>query len=249
MSVQTMMPAPSVIWRPSQPISLDRPPLNAGDRLSRAEFERRYHEHPEIKKAELVEGIVYMPSPARFAQHSQPHADIVTWLGLYRSATPGVLVGDNATLRLDYENVVQPDVLVRLEPKSGGRSSVTNDDYLAGPPELVVEIAASSVAYDLGVKRRVYARSGVQEYLAAQAYEQRVDWFVLREGVYETLEPGLDGVLRSEVFPGLWLPVDALWTGDLAGMLAVLQQGLASTEHAAFVAQLQERMAAISPNP
>lgn len=249
MSVQTMMPAPSVIWRPSQPISLDRPPLNAGDRLSRAEFERRYHEHPEIKKAELVEGIVYMPSPARFAQHSQPHADIVTWLGLYRSATPGVLVGDNATLRLDYENVVQPDVLVRLEPKSGGRSSVTNDDYLAGPPELVVEIAASSVAYDLGVKRRVYARSGVQEYLAAQAYEQRVDWFVLREGVYETLEPGLDGVLRSEVFPGLWLPVDALWTGDLAGMLAVLQEGLASTEHAAFVAQLQERMAAISPNP
>lgn len=249
MSVQTMMPAPSVIWRPSQPISLDRPPLNAGDRLSRAEFERRYHEHPEIKKAELVEGIVYMPSPARFAQHSQPHADIVTWLGLYRSATPGVLVGDNATLRLDYENVVQPDVLVRLEPKSGGRSSVTNDDYLAGPPELVVEIAASSVAYDLGVKRRVYARSGVQEYLAAQAYEQRVDWFVLREGVYETLEPGLDGILRSEVFPGLWLPVDALWTGDLAGMLAVLQQGLASTEHAAFVAQLQERMAAISPNP
>ncbi|HSN78332.1 MAG TPA: Uma2 family endonuclease [Anaerolineae bacterium] len=217
MTVQTLIPAPTITQLPLQPMRPSLPPLNAGDRLSRAEFERRYHAHPEIKKAELVEGIVYMPSPARFAQHSQPHLDIVTWLGLYRSATPGVAGGDNATLRLDHENVVQPDALLRLDPKLGGHSSVTKDDYLAGPPELVVEIAASSVSYDLGVKRRVYARNGVQEYLAAQAYEQRVEWFVLREGVYEALQPDADGILRSEVFPGLWLPVDALWAGDLRG--------------------------------
>jgi Uma2 family endonuclease len=229
-------------------VQSDLPPLNAGDRLSRVEFERRYHAHAEIKKAELVEGIVYMPSPARFAQHSQPHGYVVAWLGLYCSATPGVLLGDNATTRLDYENVVQPDALLRLDPALGGRSRVTSDDYLSGPPELVVEVAASSVSYDLGVKRRVYARNGVQEYLAAQAYEQRVDWFVLREGVYETLQPDGDGILRSEVFPGLWLPVDALWAGDLAGMIAVLQQGMASAEHAAFVAQLQGRLAATSPS-
>ena len=248
MTVQTHSPAPTIVQRPPQKKQPSSPPLNAGDRLSRAEFERRYHAHPEIKKAELVEGIVYMPSPARFAQHSQPHLDIVTWLGVYRSATPGVAGGDNATLRLDHENVVQPDALLRLDPQLGGHSSVTKDDYLAGPPELVVEIAASSVAYDLGVKRRVYARNGVQEYLAAQAYEQRVDWFALREGVYEALQPDGDGILRSEVFPGLWLPVDALWAGDLAGMIAVLQQGLASAEHAAFVAQLQDRMAATPPS-
>lgn len=240
MTVQTLIPAPTTTQRPSQPVRASQPPLNAGDRLSRAEFERRYHAHPEIKKAELVEGIVYMPSIARFAQHSQPHLDIVTWLGLYRSATPGVAGGDNATLRLDHENMVQPDALLRLDPKLGGHSSVTKDDYLAGPPELVVEIAASSVAYDLGVKRRVYARNGVQEYLAAQAYEQRVDWFVLREGEYQALQPDSDGIVRSEVFPGLWLPVDALWAGDLAQMIAVLQQGLASPEHAAFAAGLQE---------
>jgi Uma2 family endonuclease len=248
MTVQTLMPAPSITQRPSQPMRPSLPPLNAGDRLSGAEFERRYHAHPEIKKAELVEGIVYMPSPARFAQHSQPHGDIVGWLAVYRAATPGVLLGDNATLRLDYENVVQPDALLRLDAALGGRSKITPDDYLAGPPELVVEIAASSVSYDLGVKRRVYARNGVQEYLAAQAYEQRVDWFVLREGVYEALQPDSDGILRSEVFPGLWLPVDALWAGDLAGMITVLQQGLASAEHAAFVAQLQGRLAATSPS-
>ena len=148
--------------------------------------------------------------------------------------------GDNATVRLDYENVVQPDAFLRLEPALGGRSQVTKDDYLAGPPELVVEIAASSASYDMHDKRRVYARNGVQEYLVAQAYEQRVDWFVLREGVYEALQPDAEGVLRSEVFPGLWLPVDALWAGDLATMLAVLQQGLASPEHGAYVAGLGE---------
>lgn len=106
----------------------------------------------------------------------------------------------------------------------------------------MVEIAASSAAYDLGVKRRVYARNGVQEYLAAQAYEQRIDWFVLREGVVETLQPDQNGILRSEVFPGLWLPVDGLWAGDLAALLSVLQQGVASPEHAAFVAGLQQQM-------
>jgi Uma2 family endonuclease len=208
--------------------------------LSRAEFERRYQAHQEIKKAELIEGVVYMPTPVHFKQHGRPHFDIITWLGTYCAATPGILAGgDNTTVRLDYENEVQPDALLRLEPGAGGRSRVTEDDYLEGPPELIVEIAASSAAYDLHDKRRVYARTGVQEYLAAQMYEQRLDWFILREGVYETLEPDANGVLRSEVFPGLWLQPAALWSGDLAAMLAVLQEGLDSPEHADFLTRLQ----------
>ena len=158
------------------------------------------------------------------------------------AATPGVAAGDNATVRLDYENVVQPDAFLRLEPAVGGRSQITQDDYLTGPPELVVEIAASSASYDMHDKRRVYARNGVLEYLVAQAYEQRVDWFVLREGVYEALQPDAEGILRSEVFPGLWLPVDALWAGDLAMMLTVLQQGITSSEHTSYDAGLRERL-------
>ncbi len=225
--------------RPQPRPQATRPPLHAGDRLSRAEFERRYQAHPEIKKAELVEGVVYMPSPVRFEKHSYPHLIIITWLGVYISATSGVSGGDNATIRLDFENEVQPDALMRLEPAQGGQSRVTGDDYLEGPPELIVEIVASSASYDLHDKRRVYARSRVQEYLVAQMYEQRVDWFILREGVYETLTPDERGVLRSQVFPGLWLQPAAFWTSDLAGMLAVLQEGLASPEHAAFMQRLQ----------
>jgi Uma2 family endonuclease len=142
-------------------------------------------------------------------------------------------------VRLDFDNEPQPDAFLRLEPEQGGRSRITEDDYLEGPPELVVEIAASSAAYDLNDKKWAYQRNGVQEYLAVQVYEQQVDWFVLREGLYEPLVPDEAGVLRSEVFPGLWLQPAALWSGDLAGLLGVLQEGLASPEHAAFIARLQ----------
>jgi len=142
---------------------------------------------------------------------------------------------------LNFENEVQPDALLRLEPGVGGRSHVTEDDYLEGPPELVVEIATSSAAYDLHDKRRVYARNGVLEYLVVQMYEHRLDWFILREGVYETLLDA-NGVLCSETFPGLWLQPSALWSGDLAAMLAVLNEGLASPEHAAFRARLQTQL-------
>ena len=155
------------------------PPLTAGDRSPRAEFERIYQAHPEVRRAELVEGVVYMPSPVHFAQHGLPHSYLMTWLGVYCAATPGLLPGDNVSVRLDFENVVQPDAVLRLDPKLGGRSRVSKDDYVEGPPELVVEIAASSAAYDLHDKRRVCARNGVQEYLAVQMYERKVDWFVL----------------------------------------------------------------------
>lgn len=182
-----------------------------------------------------------MPSPTRFEKHSRPHNDIIGWLSIYRAMTPGTLGGTNATIRLDYDNEVQPDALLRLDAARGGRSRITADDYLAGPPELVVEIAASSAAYDLHerVARRVYQRSGVQEYLALQVYEGETTWWALREGVYEPLAADEAGILRSEVFPGLWLNAPAFWAGDLAAVLATLQDGLASSEHAAFAAQLQ----------
>lgn len=214
------------------------PPLRAGDHLSRAEFERRYQAHPEVKKAELIEGVVYMPSPVRFEQHGYLHFMIVTWLGVYSAATPHIQGGDNVTVLIDYENEVQPDAILRLPARLGGSSQVTADDYVSGPPELVVEVAASSAAYDLHSKRHVYARRGVQEYLAIQVYEQRIDWFALRESVYHSIEKDEAGILRSAIFPGLWLQPAALWAGDLAKLLEIGQRGLASSEHAAFKEKL-----------
>jgi Uma2 family endonuclease len=216
------------------------PPLVSGDYLTRPEFERRYLAHPEIKKAELIDGIVYMTSPLRADTHGDPHFFIITGLGLYCAATPGLRGSDNATLRLDFLNEPQPDVILRLEPECGGHSRIGPDGYLEGPPELIVEVAASSSSYDMNQKKNVIARHGVAEYLVLLTLEQAVAWFVLRDGQYERLQPDADGVLRSEIFPGLWLQPSAIWTNDLPTLLAVLQQGLATPEHEIFAAQLRD---------
>jgi Uma2 family endonuclease len=215
-------------------------PLENGDRLTRPEFERRYQAMPDIKKAELIEGVVYMPSPIR-ASHSSAHGAIMTWLGSHQVGTPKVILHDNATVRLDMDNEVQPDALLRVDSALGGSSAISPDDYIEGPPELIVEIAGSSAAYDLHDKLSVYRRNQVQEYLVWQIYDKQLNWFQLSEGVYAPLTPDSSGVIRSQVFPGLYLDVAALLEGDLSRVAAVLQQGLASPEHAAFMEHLSRK--------
>ena len=211
------------------------PPLESGDRLTRQEFENRYQAMSQIKKAELIEGVVYVASPVRANRHGRPHSEVVGWLLVYKAATPGVYLADNATVRLDADNEPQPDALLRLEPEAGGNSRISEDDYVEGAPELIAEIAASSASYDLNAKLNAYRRNGVQEYIVWQIYENRLDWFSLQQGKYASLQPNEAGVIRSQIFPGLWLAVNALREGDLAQVLAVLQQGLQTGEHQAFV--------------
>ncbi|NEO64130.1 MAG: Uma2 family endonuclease [Moorea sp. SIO4G2] len=204
------------------------PPLENGDKLTRFEFEQRYAAMPQVKKAELIEGCVYMPSPVRISQHADPHARIMAWLGVYWAATPGVQVADNPTVRLDADNEVQPDALLRIE--ENGQSTISNDDYVEGAPELIVEIAASSASYDLHQKFNVYRRNQVQEYLVWRVYDQELDWFCLQEGKYIALQPDQAGILTSTIFPGLCLAKSALLSGDLGTVLAVLQQGVGNRE-------------------
>jgi Uma2 family endonuclease len=211
-------------------------PLENGDKLTRKEFERRYHAMPNIKKAELIEGVVYVASPVRAKKHGKPHSQIMTWLGTYEVGTPGIEVLDNTTVQLDADNEPQPDALLRIE--AGGRSRITEDDYVEGAPELIVEIAASSASYDLHEKLKVYRRNQVQEYLVWRVYDGQFDWFKLDEGEYIQLEANSDGITYSQVFPGLWLDKEALLAGDLAKVLVVLQQGLVSQDHQDFVKKL-----------
>lgn len=217
------------------------PPLENGERLTRQEFERRYKAMPHIQKAELIEGVVLMPSPVHFTSHSQPHAHIITWLGVYCAATPGAKLGDNATVRLDPDNEVQPDVLLRLDENKGGQSHIGDDDYVEGAPELIVEIAASSASYDLFEKKTIYRRNGVQEYVVWQVYDGRIDWFRLDEGVYKQIEADKEGILQSHVFPGLWLHSEALLLDDLSQVLAIAQRGIASEAHQTYVSQLSSQ--------
>ncbi len=212
--------------------------LENDDRLSRSKFERRYASMPNVKKAELFEGVVYLASPVRIRRHANPHGKIITWLGVYEAATPGVMLGDNPTVRLDLDNEPQPDALLRIDESKGGRSRISEDDYIEGAPELIVEIAASSASYDLHDKLRAYRRNGVQEYLVWLMQERQFRWYVLQQGEYQLQSLDQSGIYRSQVFPGLQLVVQALLDGEMQQVLTVLQQGINSEAHQAFVTQL-----------
>lgn len=216
---------------------LDRvPPLENGDRLTRAEFERRYAAMPPNIKAELIDGVVSVASPVRIRHHGSPHVELVAWAGIFRVYTPGVLVGGNATVRLDKDSEAQPDVCILIE--HGGQAQVDADGYVEAAPEFVAEVAASTASYDRGVKLSTYCRCGVREYLVWRVLDQAIDWFAWREGQYEPLPAGPDGIIRSEIFPGLWLDAAALIRGELPRVHEVLHQGLASAAHADFVKSL-----------
>jgi len=212
-------------------------PLEAGDRLDRATFHARYLAMPKGVKAELVRGVVYMPSPAGI-RHGEPHAFVMLWLGLYGLHTSGVAFLDNTTVFLTPESEVQPDACLLIRPEYGGRTRI-QEDYVAGSPELVVEIASSSASYDLHDKREEYERAGVQEYVVVLTRKPGVRWLALRNGRYEELAPGADGLYRSEVFPGLWLDPAALLRLDGKALHAALEQGLASEDHTAFISRLE----------
>jgi Uma2 family endonuclease len=219
--------------RPDDPVGDVIPPLENGDRLTRAEFERRYDAMPELKKAELIDGEVYIPSRVRHGRHSHPHSLLVTLLGNYETGTPGVEAGDNGSVRLDLNNEPQPDAYLIIRPEHGGQVQISADDYIEGAPELVVEVVSSSASYDLGKKFNAYLRNGVREYVVWRVLDRELDWFVNRAGRFERMSPAPDGLLRSTVFPGLWLDPAALVRGDKATVKASLEQGLNSPEHAA----------------
>lgn len=216
-----------------------RLPLQPGDHLTAEEFERRYHAMPDLKKAELIAGVVFMPSPVLFDDHASPHSHMNLWLAYYEAYTLGVRSGDNATVRLAPKNRPQPDLLLLIRPECGGATTIT-DGYVTGPPEHVDEISASSASYDLHSKLHEYHRAGVLEYVVWRVWDRAIDWFVRNEQGYDKIEPEAD-VYRSRIFPGLWLDAEAMLGGDLARVLTVLQQGLAAPEHTAFCEQLRQR--------
>jgi Uma2 family endonuclease len=214
--------------------------LMPGEQLTRQEFEQRYEAAPVSTRAELIGGFVVMSSPASFA-HSLSLGQITTWLGLYSFATPGVELHSSATVRLDEENELEPDALLRLTAETGGNTTVSADGYIEGAPELVVEVSTLSVYYDMHGKFDAYRRCGVQEYIVWQCEKNRLDWFYLKKNDYRSLDPDRHGVLHSRVLPGLALAAKALLKGNLAKVLQVAQESLESKEHESFLKKLQPK--------
>lgn len=215
-------------------ISQKTAPLAAGDKLTRDEFIRRWEAHPQIKHAELIGGIVYLPSPVT-TEHGDMDSDVGTWLGTYHAWTRGTASGRNSTTFL-LDDSPQPDLNLRILHEFGGGSWVEGG-YLHGIPEMLAEVCRSSVAYDLNQKYELYQAAQVPEYLAVLMFEQEIRWHVLVDGKYQVLSPDSDRLLRSRVFPGLWLDGQALLAGDLQRVLQRVQEGLQSPEHRQFVAR------------
>jgi Uma2 family endonuclease len=219
-----------------QPVRVAPPPLVEGDRLDQPEFHRRYEAMPPGTRAELINGVVFMPSPVD-RDHGEAHVPAIVWLDRYAEATPGVEVLDNATAILGRKSEPQPDAVLRIRPEYGGRTR-TERGYVRGAPELVVEVAKATRYIDLGPKLDDYERAGVQEYIVRALDPDEVIWYELREGRLVEVPTAVDGLYHSQVFPGLWLDPHALMANDLGSMLAALNLGLATAEHAAFVAKL-----------
>ena len=223
------------------------PPLENGDHLDQKTFHERYEVMPENVKAELIGGIVYMASPLK-RRHGRPHIRTNVWLGYYQIATPGTDCSDNTSTILSDSSEVQPDTTLIVLPECGGQTSVSETDYIVGPPELIAEIASSSESIDLHRKRDDYEREGVTEYVVVAVRQKRVFWWHLSSGKYEALIPDAEGVIRSKVFPGLWLDPVALVEMNGQRLLDVLRQGLASPEHAEFVTKLAAAKSAKTSN-
>lgn len=204
--------------------------------MSREEFIARWEQMPEVKNAELIDGVVYMPSPVSFI-HGSFDAPFHLLIGYYTAETPGCDWLPNTTW-LMLESAPQPDISLYIRPEAGGRTGEVKD-LIAGAPELAIEITKSSRTYDLGPKLALYQRAEVQDYVAALIEEQRIEWRILEQGSYVLRPPDVDGIFRSRAFPGLWVDSAALWKRDSKRLLAVLQEGLQSEEHARFVETLK----------
>jgi Uma2 family endonuclease len=218
--------------------SFPPPPLENGDRLNRKEFRRRWEAMPEVTRAELVEGIVFMAAAVRHRQHGGPQRLLIGWIDRYINHTPGIDGGGNSSVALDDSNEPQPDAYILLPSEVGGCCRVDDDGYLEGPPDFVAEVSASTTSLDMNLKFEVYQRNVVKEYLVWRVLEDAIDLFVLEQNQYVRQPPEPEGILKSRVCPGLWLDTAALLKRNARRLHEVLEQGLASSEHKAFAAEV-----------
>jgi Uma2 family endonuclease len=213
------------------------PPLQNGERLDQKTFHVRYEAMPKRVRAELIGGIVYLLAPDNL-RHGRVKMRVVHWLTEYEDATPGTEAYANSTAILGEDSETQPDAHLIIPPEKGGQMRMNEDEYLEGAPELVAEVALNREAIDLHAKKKDYEKAGVREYVVIVLQQNQIIWYISPKGRFEELALEVDGIFRSGVFPGLWLDPDALLRLDKDRIREVLQQGLASPKHAAFVGRL-----------
>lgn len=223
---------------PRKPASLHNHGLYNGDRMTQSEFHQVYEATPQGYKAELIAGVVHEPSPLGWP-HSKSDAQLGQLLGHYAGLTDGLECGHSPSVILGEEDEVQPDIVLRVKPHCGGQTKNSEGDipYVIGPPELVAEVAHSSRAIDLHLKKDRYTLARVPEYIVLCLEPEKLYWFDL--SLQEELTPTEDGIWRSRIFPGLWIHGGGLLKHDYRLCLDILNRGMDTAEYRRFSSKLK----------
>jgi hypothetical protein len=217
------------------------PPLADGQLVSLEEFEQRFDATPDLKHAELLDGVAYLRHDGR-AFAGSCRAALIGWLGVYSASTRFLLPGAHGHVALDDRNELQPDAILAVRPEAGGTVVLDATGVVRSAPDFAADVFTTTNATLLPKRIAAHERGGTLEYLVWYAEHKCVDWLVRERGEFVAMNPDpADGLLKSVAFPGLWLDATALLNGDLDTVLAALQRGLASAEHKAFVSQLAAR--------
>ncbi len=219
------------------------PSLHDGQELDQPAFHEIYSRYPEDFRAELIDGVVYLMNMPLHSDHADPDGILIGFLFTYSIETAGTSIKPNVTTLLGPRSEVQPDCCLLIDPASGGRTAKDAKGAVINAPELIVEVASSTLRVDLNAKKKVYEEAGALEYVVFDVPHRKFHWFVLREGRFEPLPIDADGLYRSRAFPGLWLDEAAFVRGDGRSLVAALRRGLESPEHAEFVHRLEQNRA------
>jgi len=217
-------------------------PFEDGDVMDQPTFHKLYEAAPQHFRAELIGGVVHLPSPVGM-RHGKPHSILGAWLAFYSAESIGTESFIDITAIIGGDSEPQPDVSLIISPEAGGQTKVSEDDYLTGSPELAVEISHTTTLVDLHAKKQMYEKYGVREYIVVETKRRAIHWFIRRDSKFVAIKPGADGLFKSRVFPGLWLEPGAVFEQSAKKLLSVLEAGLATPEHAKFTAKLSAKLA------
>jgi Uma2 family endonuclease len=203
--------APDRIWYYILSCKIDGAPMNialprAADGLPRRAFTvediRRMVEAGvlgEDERFELVEGDLVMMSAKGYAHELIKSA---LSIALARSLPDGMTMGVEMTLQFDDNTILEPD-LVAFRRSSLIKSGANFSHVSSGELSLAIEVAASSLTYDRGLKARLYARHRVQEFWVVDANE-RITWMhtgPTGDGWSSIVKRGPDEMLTTPALP------------------------------------------------
>lgn len=182
-------------------------PIRLEQRAGPHSFEEFCRIVREDQKADLINGVIYMPSPEN-TDDNELFIWLVTLMNLFvRRKKLGQIYGSRVAFRLAEKHGPEPDIaFVRTE----NMERVTRGG-VEGPADLAIEIVSpDSVERDYYLKRELYELYRIPEYWIIDEMDQTVTLLRLKQAKYREVRPQ-KGEMHSQVLTGFWLRPEWLW--------------------------------------